>query len=64
MKLVLSAAAEPDGLYRGDSGAEAFEFARTASRLIEMRSHDYLAAPHGAGAGAKPSGDMGGLIET
>ena len=64
VKLVLSAAAEPDALYRGESGAEAFEFARTASRLIEMRSHDYLAAPHGAGAGAKPSGDMGGLIET
>lgn len=64
VKLVLSAAAEPDALYRDGSGAEAFEFARTASRLIEMRSHDYLAAPHGAGAGARVSGDLGGLIET
>ncbi|PWE18240.1 cell division protein ZapE [Marinicauda salina] len=41
-KLVMSADAEPDDLYREGDGA--FEFQRTASRLMEMRTHDYLAA--------------------
>jgi cell division protein ZapE len=63
VKLVASAAAEPDALYQGKSGAEAFEFARAASRLIEMRSLDYLAAGHGGQPGAS-SGDLGGLIDT
>lgn len=40
-RLVLSAAAEPDALYAGKTGTEAFEFARTASRLNEMRSHEW-----------------------
>lgn len=44
VKLVVSAAAPPTGLYTGDRLA--FEFQRTASRLIEMQSHDYLARPH------------------
>ncbi len=43
-KLVCSADAEPDGLYPDGDGA--FEFARTASRLMEMRSAGYLGAEH------------------
>lgn len=44
VKLILSAAAPVERLYRGRRLG--FEFERTASRLIEMRAHDYLAAPH------------------
>ena len=44
VKLVVSAAALPTALYRGERLA--FEFDRTASRLVEMQSHDYLARPH------------------
>lgn len=40
-RLVASAAAEPNDLWQGDDGAETFEFARTASRLTEMRSEAY-----------------------
>ena len=53
MKLIASAAAEPDALYQADEGFEVQEFKRTASRLIEMRSQAYLARPHGAAACAK-----------
>ena len=41
-KLICSADGEPDALYRQGDGA--FEFARTASRLMEMRSDGYLEA--------------------
>lgn len=43
-RLIVSAAAEPTGLYVGKSGAEAFEFDRTVSRLIEMQSKDWVAS--------------------
>lgn len=51
VKLAVSAAAEPDELYRASSGREAFAFRRTVSRLIEMRSAAYLSAPRQAGDG-------------
>lgn len=45
VKLLASAAAEPDALYVAGDGA--FEFERTASRLAEMQSDAYLALGHG-----------------
>ncbi|MEM9204710.1 MAG: cell division protein ZapE [Pseudomonadota bacterium] len=44
VKLIASAEAEPHALY--PTGDTAFEFERTVSRLIEMRSHDYLGRAH------------------
>jgi cell division protein ZapE len=44
VKLIVSAEAEPGQLYSGRQLAFAFE--RTASRLMEMRSHRYLSRPH------------------
>jgi cell division protein ZapE len=63
VKLIASAAGEPDKLYADAEGSEAFEFARAASRLYEMRSADYLALPHGRESGAQ-AGDLGGIVET
>jgi len=45
VKLLASADADPDRLYVAGDGA--FEFERTASRLMEMQSADYLALGHG-----------------
>ena len=45
VKLLAAADAEPQALYVAGDGA--FEFERTASRLIEMRSEAYLAEGHG-----------------
>ncbi len=44
VKLVLSAEAAPSQLYRGSRLR--FEFERTASRLIEMQTEEYLATEH------------------
>lgn len=45
VKLLAAADAEPDELYEKGDGR--FEFERTVSRLMEMRSDDYLAEGHG-----------------
>jgi cell division protein ZapE len=42
VRLVVSAAAPPPQLYTARRGIEVFEFERTASRLIEMQSHEWL----------------------
>ncbi len=60
VKLLASAEAEAHELYCADAGREAFEFDRTVSRLIEMRSEEYLALPHGR----DESGSSEGLVET
>ncbi len=48
VKLLAAADATPEALYVAGDGA--FEFERTASRLIEMRSEAYLALGHGHAA--------------
>jgi cell division protein ZapE len=53
VKLVLSAAAEPQALYQGERLRGAF--ARTASRLIEMRSRSYLGRAHQTAATVRDS---------
>jgi cell division protein ZapE len=44
-RIVVSAAAAPEKLYAGRTGTEAFEFERTASRLTEMQTREWLEAP-------------------
>ena len=50
VNVIVSAAAEPADLYKGEKLK--FEFQRTASRLIEMQSRDYLTAARRAPGGA------------
>jgi cell division protein ZapE len=62
VKLVASADAAPTGLYDADHGVEVHEFKRTASRLIEMGSEQYLALPHGRRE--RPADSPEGIVET
>ncbi len=63
VKLMASAEAEPDALYAAESGIEAQEFVRTASRLFEMGSEAYLALPHGR-SDSTANDATTGLVET
>ena len=46
VKVIMSAAAAPAELYRGEKLK--FEFQRTLSRFVEMQSKEYLARAHRA----------------
>ncbi|HMN86839.1 MAG TPA: cell division protein ZapE [Bauldia sp.] len=58
IRLVVSAATEPDGLYTAATGREARAFERTVSRLTEMRTEAWLAAPRPV-QGAAPDAAAG-----
>lgn len=53
MRLIASAEAAPEALYQGRVGTEAFEFERTASRLTEMQSRQWLEKARRNGAAEK-----------
>jgi cell division protein ZapE len=62
VKLIASAAAEPDRLYLSNTGFEAQEFRRTASRIFEMSSLSYLSLAHGRRAPGPDAAE--GIAET
>lgn len=63
VKTVISAEVPAQDLYTGTRGPEVFEFERTVSRLIEMRSESYLARPHGRNSDVEAA-SRGGIVET
>ncbi|MET0605533.1 MAG: cell division protein ZapE [Beijerinckiaceae bacterium] len=63
VKLLMSSDVDIDELYVAEQGHEAFEFARTKSRLIEMQGEAYLALPHGD-IDSQASGASTGIVET
>ncbi|MCM5559666.1 cell division protein ZapE [Pleomorphomonas sp. JP5] len=56
--LVLTADGEPADLYMAKEGNEAFEFARTASRLVEMRTETWLRRAANPPVKHSPQGSM------
>ena len=52
VKLLLSAAVPAESLYT--EGPNAQEFPRTVSRLVEMRTRDYMALPHASDEAPAP----------
>ncbi len=52
VKIIVSAASEPEGLYTVSDTIESFEFQRTISRLREMRSEEYFALQQNLAASA------------
>ena len=53
VKLLATAAAPPEDLYREGPGGK--EFGRTVSRLIAMQTREYMAEPHIAAEVPMPS---------
>ena len=60
VKLICSAEVQPDQLYVAGDGADAFR--RTASRLAEMQSADYLKRGHAIGGVRSAAADGGELV--